>query len=104
MGVDAIRARPGIEMELAAAKPARLLDHPVDELARMPFASVRGQSSEVVAVEGVTPEEVVHDTETRRRDGMDVSFDEGSDQPVTPGPLHSIDALDESCLVAHGRP
>src|ERR1700694_2349105 len=99
MGVDAIRARPGIEMELAAAKPPRLLDHPVDELARVPFASVRGQGSEVVAVEGVTPEEVVHDTKPRRRDGMDVSFDEASDQPVTLGPLHSVDAFDESRLV-----
>src|SRR5712692_8810015 len=103
VGVRAVRAHAGIKVKLVAAEAFGLIDHPVQQLACVPLATMLGTSSEVIAVQGAAPGEHMNDPEAGRRDRLDVSLDEEADHAVTLGPLDGVDMLDEYRLRADVR-
>src|SRR5215472_17069030 len=85
----------GVEAEFAAAQPPRLLDHPVHQRRRVALPAMPRQRRQIVAVQGVTPGEIVVDAKPGRGHRLLASLDEESDQPVAGGALNFVHEPDE---------
>src|SRR5690348_8644308 len=82
MGGGAVRSDARVQMELATAKSLSLLDHPVQQQPCVPATAKRAPGRKVVAVERVTPCQVVEHPKSGRGGRLLAVAVEGSNQPV----------------------
>lgn len=100
----AVGADAGVEVELAAPEPPRLLDHPVEQRRGVPVAAVVGHRRQVVAVQRLTPGEMVVHAEARRRHRLLATVDEDRNEAIAGGSLYVVHAAHEIVCGADVRP
>jgi len=98
--VEAMRVGPiagggGVEVELTTLETNGFIDHPVEQEPGMSGAPVLGPRRQIVAVQRVTPGEMVDHTEARRGGCLLVAIGEGGDQSVSLTPLAAVDDRNE---------
>ena len=91
-------------MKFVAVETLGLVDHPVQELARVSLLSVLVSGAEVIAVQGVTPREVIEDPKPCHCGRVKVFFDEKPDQAVALRSQDLVDVIGERQLGADVGP
>src|SRR6202023_3011947 len=98
--VSAVWPGSRVEMELVTFESPGLVDHPVHEPARVSLLAVLVSGAEVIAVQRLTPREVMDDPKPRDGGGVKVLFGEKPDQAVALRAQHLVDVVGERQLGA----
>ena len=100
MGVKPLRAGVRVEVQLAAAARAPLVDEPVQQRPGVPLAASIGGGREIVDVEVVPPGKAVPNAKAGDRRGVLCAGSEHGREPVAGGTQDGVHVLDERCSSA----
>src|SRR5215208_702036 len=104
VGVGALEADAGVEVELVAAEAGCLVGEPVEQGTAVAAATGGGVGREVVDVEVVAPGQVVALAEAGHGEGIRVALLERPDEAIALEPLHLVDLPDELLFARGLRP